>query len=135
MAAGEVIYAGWSPLAGFNVQIDHGGGIVTKYFHGDGTFWVKVGQRVQQGEEIMMMGTSGNSTGVSCYGTGNMFYGNIIGPQANGTDATTGGCESDCCCFGASAKLLESVSHHNEKQSQVLGTAVLKFPRRKKTHL
>lgn len=64
VAAGEVIYAGWSPLAGFNVQIDHGGGIVTKYFHGDGTFWVKVGQRVQQGDEIMMMGTSGNSTGV-----------------------------------------------------------------------
>lgn len=64
VATGEVIYAGWSPMAGFNVRIDHGGGIVSIYMHGDGTFWVKQGDRVQQGQDIMMMGTSGNSTGV-----------------------------------------------------------------------
>lgn len=63
IAAGRVIFAGWSSLAGFNVRIDHGGGIVSKYYHGTGEFWVKVGDRVQQGQEIMMMGTSGNSTG------------------------------------------------------------------------
>lgn len=64
IATGEVVYAGWSPLAGFNVRIDHGGGIVSIYMHGDGTFWVQAGERVQQGQDIMMMGTSGNSTGV-----------------------------------------------------------------------
>jgi murein DD-endopeptidase MepM/ murein hydrolase activator NlpD len=64
IATGTIVFAGWSPLAGFNVRVDHGGGIVSKYYHGDGTFWVKVGDRVQQGQEIMMMGTSGNSTGV-----------------------------------------------------------------------
>ncbi len=64
IATGVVIFAGWSELAGFNVRIDHGGGIVSKYYHGDGTIWVKVGERVQQGQDIMMMGTTGNSTGV-----------------------------------------------------------------------
>ncbi len=64
IATGEVTYAGWLPMAGFTVKIDHGGGIESRYYHGDGTFWVKTGDRVQQGQEIMMMGTTGNSTGV-----------------------------------------------------------------------
>ena len=64
IATGTVVFAGWSPLAGFNVRIDHGGGIASKYYHGDGTFWVNVGDRVQQGQDIMMMGTTGNSTGI-----------------------------------------------------------------------
>lgn len=63
IAAGRVTFAGWSSLAGFNVRIDHGGGITSNYYHGTGEFWVKEGDRVQQGQEIMMMGTSGNSTG------------------------------------------------------------------------
>ncbi len=64
IATGKVEYAGWSPLAGFNVRIDHGGGITSIYMHGNGTFWVNAGDRVQQGQEIMYMGTTGNSTGV-----------------------------------------------------------------------
>lgn len=65
VANGVVIYAGWSPYGeGYNVKIDHGGGIVTHYYHGEGTFWVKEGDRVQQGQQIMMMGTTGNSTGI-----------------------------------------------------------------------
>lgn len=64
IAAGRVTFAGWSPLAGFNIRIDHGGGIESHYYHSTGEFWVKVGDRVQQGQEIMMMGTSGNSTGI-----------------------------------------------------------------------
>ncbi|MCA9378900.1 LysM peptidoglycan-binding domain-containing M23 family metallopeptidase [Candidatus Dojkabacteria bacterium] len=63
IAAGRVVFAGWSSLAGFNVRIDHGGGITSHYYHGTGEFWVKEGDRVQQGQEIMMMGSSGNSTG------------------------------------------------------------------------
>ncbi len=65
VANGIVTYAGWSSAGqGYWVQIDHGGGIKTQYFHGSGEFWVKVGDRVTQGQPIMMMGTTGNSTGV-----------------------------------------------------------------------
>jgi murein DD-endopeptidase MepM/ murein hydrolase activator NlpD len=65
VANGYVEYAGWSNYGqGYNVIIDHGGGIKTHYYHGNGTFWVQTGQRVQQGDPIMYMGTTGNSTGV-----------------------------------------------------------------------
>lgn len=65
VANGYVTFAGWrSQGEGYNVEIDHGGGIVTKYFHGNGEFWVKAGDRVSQGQAIMQMGTTGNSTGV-----------------------------------------------------------------------
>ncbi|RMD76629.1 LysM peptidoglycan-binding domain-containing protein [Candidatus Dojkabacteria bacterium] len=65
VANGVVKYAGWSNYGeGYNVRIDHGGGIVTHYYHGNGEFYVKQGDRVQQGQPIMYMGTSGNSTGV-----------------------------------------------------------------------
>lgn len=64
IGAGKITYAGWSPAAGYNVKIDHGGGIHSYYYHGSGEMWVKAGDRVQQGQEIMMMGTTGNSTGV-----------------------------------------------------------------------
>ncbi len=65
IANGVVAYAGWGNFGeGYHVKIDHGGGIVSHYYHGDGQFWVKTGDRVQQGQAIMMMGTSGNSTGI-----------------------------------------------------------------------
>lgn len=64
VANGIVKYAGWKDQGeGYNVEIDHGGGIVTKYFHGNGTFWVKAGDRVSQGQDIMYMGNTGFSTG------------------------------------------------------------------------
>lgn len=63
-ANGYVSYAGWSPGGqGYNVVVDHGGGIYTHYYHGDGTFWVKTGDRVQQGQALMYMGCTGNCTG------------------------------------------------------------------------
>ncbi len=65
IANGVVIYAGWGNFGeGYHVKVDHGGGIVSHYYHGDGQFWVKAGDRVQQGQALMMMGTSGNSTGI-----------------------------------------------------------------------
>ncbi len=65
IANGVVAYAGWGNFGeGYHVKIDHGGGIVSHYYHGDGQFWVKAGDRVQQGQALMMMGTSGNSTGI-----------------------------------------------------------------------
>lgn len=64
IASGIVVYAGWSSAGeGYNVRIDHGGGITSHYYHGDGEIWVKTGDRVQQGQLIMMTGSSGNSTG------------------------------------------------------------------------
>lgn len=64
VANGYVSYAGWENGGqGYMVSIDHGGGIVTHYYHGSGTYWVKKGDRVNQGDPIMMMGSTGNSTG------------------------------------------------------------------------
>lgn len=64
VANGYVSYAGWSPGGqGYNVVIDHGGGISTHYYHGDGTFWVQTGERVQQGQPLLHMGCTGNCTG------------------------------------------------------------------------
>lgn len=81
VANGTVIYAGWSSAGeGYNVRIDHGGGIVTHYYHGNGEFYVKAGDRVKQGQPIMFMGTSGNSTGVHLHFT--IFYkGRAIDPS------------------------------------------------------
>jgi len=65
VASGVVEYVGCIKVAeGCHIKINHGGGIVTHYYHGSGAFYVKVGDRVQQGQSIMEMGTTGNSTGV-----------------------------------------------------------------------
>lgn len=64
IASGVVVYAGWSEYGeGYNVRIDHGGGLVSHYYHGNGDIWVKKGDHVEQGQLIMYMGTTGNSTG------------------------------------------------------------------------
>jgi len=63
IATGTVIYAGWENLSGNCVKIDHGGGIISYYYHMQDVY-VKVGQRVQQGDAIGLQGTTGNSTGV-----------------------------------------------------------------------
>lgn len=61
---GVIEYAGWAPEGqGYMVRIVHNGGIKTEYFHGSGQFWVKAGDVVQQGQPIMMMGSTGYSTG------------------------------------------------------------------------
>lgn len=64
IANGVITYAGWgSGGQGHWVEIDHGSGIKSQYFHGNGTFYVQQGDWVEQGQPIMYMGTSGNSTG------------------------------------------------------------------------
>ncbi len=63
VAAGVVKHAGWWGKGGNTVIIDHGGGIETHYYHGNGEMWVKGGERVKAGQDIMYMGTSGNSSG------------------------------------------------------------------------
>ncbi len=64
VADGVVEYAGWASQGqGYMVRINHGSGIKTEYFHGNGEFYVKAGDVVDQNQPIMYMGTTGNSTG------------------------------------------------------------------------
>ncbi|MGA1845656.1 M23 family metallopeptidase [Deferribacter abyssi] len=61
-AKGIVIYAGYKPGYGKLVTIDHGFGYVTRYAH-NSKILVKVGQRVEKGDIIAKVGSSGFSTG------------------------------------------------------------------------
>ena len=50
--------------AGSNVAIDHGGGLVTKYFHFEkGSIRVRTGERVRRGDPLGYMGKTGRATG------------------------------------------------------------------------
>ena len=60
-AAGEVTFAGRRGGYGKVVEIDHGHGFITRYAHLD-KILVKSGQRVEQGEHIAGMGSTGRST-------------------------------------------------------------------------
>ena len=60
--SGEVILATWHSSYGNYCIIDHGGGISTLYAHCS-SLLVKVGDKVQQGDHIAEMGSTGQSTG------------------------------------------------------------------------
>lgn len=59
---GKVTHAGWLGSYGILVTIDHGNGYVTKYAH-NSAVQVSVGQRVQKGQQIARIGSTGYSTG------------------------------------------------------------------------
>lgn len=61
-AAGRVIRSGWFSGYGLTVDIDHGRGIVTRYAHLSDAD-VQVGDRVEAGQQIGGMGSTGRSTG------------------------------------------------------------------------
>jgi murein DD-endopeptidase MepM/ murein hydrolase activator NlpD len=61
-ADGVVTYAGVMSGYGNCVMINHGSGIVTLYGHGQ-TIYATLGQTVKQGDVIMAVGSTGNSTG------------------------------------------------------------------------
>jgi len=59
---GIVIFSGWRSGYGYSIDIDHGGGMVTRYGHSSKLF-VKTGDYVKRGQTIAMMGSTGYSTG------------------------------------------------------------------------
>lgn len=61
-ADGVVTYAGWLGGYGNCVMINHGDGVVTLYGHGN-KILTTVNKEVKQGETIMEVGSTGNSTG------------------------------------------------------------------------
>ena len=60
--SGEVILAAWHSSYGNYLIVDHGGGISTLYAHCT-KLLVKKGQKVNQGDHIAEMGSTGQSTG------------------------------------------------------------------------
>ena len=63
---GTVISAGWYGGYGLCVEIQHGGGTVTRYGHCSDVY-VSVGDQVYQGETIAAVGNTGYSTGPHCH--------------------------------------------------------------------
>lgn len=61
-ASGTVIGAGWHDGYGYLIKLEHLDGSVTYYGHNNQNL-VTPGQRVEQGEQIAEMGSTGNSTG------------------------------------------------------------------------
>ena len=61
-ADGIVTAAGWNGGYGNMVDVNHGGGIVTRYGHAS-ALAVTVGQQVRRGEVIAYVGSTGRSTG------------------------------------------------------------------------
>ncbi|MBM3276316.1 MAG: peptidoglycan DD-metalloendopeptidase family protein, partial [Candidatus Sericytochromatia bacterium] len=59
---GVVVHSGWDGGYGRMVEIDHGGGVRTRYAHAS-SLHVDVGDRVSAGELIARVGSSGHSTG------------------------------------------------------------------------
>ncbi|MDD4335699.1 MAG: peptidoglycan DD-metalloendopeptidase family protein [Desulfotomaculaceae bacterium] len=62
VAGGTVIDAGWAGGYGMKVDISHGGGLVTRYAHLS-KIYADVGDSVDRGETIGLIGSTGNSTG------------------------------------------------------------------------
>lgn len=60
--SGVVTAAGWNGGFGIMIAIDHGNGTATLYAHNSSNL-VSVGQRVQRGQQIARIGSTGNSTG------------------------------------------------------------------------
>lgn len=62
VASGTVTFSGWDGGYGYTVIIDHGSGLQTRYAHASKVL-VAQGQEVAQGENVILVGATGNSTG------------------------------------------------------------------------
>ena len=61
-AAGTVIWSSWRGGYGNCVVVDHGNGLATLYAHASALL-VSVGQEVSQGQNVALVGSTGNSSG------------------------------------------------------------------------
>jgi murein DD-endopeptidase MepM/ murein hydrolase activator NlpD len=61
-ADGVIVYSGWRAGYGLTVEIDHGGGLKTRYAHHAQTY-VSTGQSVTAGTPIGLCGNTGKSSG------------------------------------------------------------------------
>jgi murein DD-endopeptidase MepM/ murein hydrolase activator NlpD len=62
-AAGEIVFAGWNSGGyGNMVDVRHADGSLTRYAH-NSRLLVRTGQRVEQGQQISLVGSTGYSTG------------------------------------------------------------------------
>ena len=61
-AAGRVLSSGWKGGYGYMVEVDHGGGLVTRYGHNSQNL-VAEGDQVKAGQPIALVGNTGRSTG------------------------------------------------------------------------
>ena len=62
VAAGTVVLTGEHFFAGTSVYVDHGDGLISMYFHLS-EIKVEVGQEVERGGEVGLVGSTGRSTG------------------------------------------------------------------------
>lgn len=63
---GTVVYAGWYSGYGLFIEIDHGGGIHSRYGHCN-EININKGDKVYQGQKIGEVGNTGNSYGSHCH--------------------------------------------------------------------
>lgn len=64
--AGQVIYSGWQSGYGNTIMISHGDDLVSLYGHAS-KLLVNVGEWVEAGTSIALVGSTGNSTGPHCH--------------------------------------------------------------------
>lgn len=86
MADGTVTTSGWFGTGGQAVTVNHGNGIVSWYLHGS-QLLVGVGQRVSAGQQIMVSGNTGFSTGAHLHfqinvNSSNGVTGTAVNPTA-----------------------------------------------------
>lgn len=65
-ANGVISFAGYNGGAGNEVRLKADNGDVFRMLH-NRELWVRTGQRVAQGQDVAVMGTTGSSTGVHCH--------------------------------------------------------------------
>ena len=79
VAAGIVTEAGEHFGYGNLVEINHGNGYVTRYGHNEAVL-VKPGDRVNKGQRVALMGSTGRSTGPHVHFEV-LYNGNVVNPE------------------------------------------------------